>query len=419
MNEIEGFEGFSDIINKISEQKDNNFKFDNKSYFLFKANEKVYLVSSESKKIINLKETEHIPKIEIDELEMIQNQIDKKEVSKELLGLFKDHFELTYENDYHLLVAWTIYSKMFNCFNVAPYLMLLGPQGSGKTTISILILKIINSEFEPVATPSIASIFREIGKYRSAYFIDEFDRLLEKNKNIMESLCNAGYKKGIGVSRVGGKDFSKIERHNSFCPKLFTVNSTEKIDSTLLERCLVILLQPQEPKKQLNDDIDKYIKQLNPKLYSLILSLEKEIFEPIEINNVFWSPRQKEISKPILQIAKALGTYEQVFDSLNNIFDDSLDAKFNSKEYELLLALANDLRGFKEKTYYIKEIQDLIENNILSKEKIGHMIKNLGLHKNKKRDKGVKYILNYGMVIKSAKIHGFYELMEPNIVSDT
>ncbi|MDD3083782.1 MAG: hypothetical protein PHP82_02055 [Candidatus ainarchaeum sp.] len=408
---VEGCEGLSpEVLNKINKVRENNFVNDGKIYFLFNVDDSLYWVSSKEREKINLAEDIFIPKISKQCFEKINDSFDIKEVSNELLELYKKYFDLDNDSDYNLLVAWTFYSKMYNCFSVMPYIIFVGVPGSGKSTIAKTLSKFNVSGTKVMVAPSTASIFRYVNIYRLPLFIDEFEKLLNKNAGDLISIIDSGYKKGGQVIKVNKDHHEIIDCFNVFSPKLMCVNSMNAVPETIKTRSLIIQTHPFEPKEQNEFLSDEILDELNGKIYSVLLSNEQKFFESINLSNFDWSPRQKEISASLLKIAKAIGFYDEVVFSLTKLFDDELDVKLNSNEFKLISALSKDLSGNIQKIYSIEELIKL-SKTFISPESMGYLMKNLGLNVNKKRKETTMFILDSTLVEKSAKRHGYHNLL--------
>ena len=101
------------------------------------------------------------------------------------------------------LALWVIYTYISQAWDASPYLFLTGPKGSGKTTVLIVLSRLV---FRPFMTssPSVASVFRTLHQQGGTFLFDEAEQLKAGTPEVgqMNAMFMSGYKKGMPVTRM-------------------------------------------------------------------------------------------------------------------------------------------------------------------------------------------------------------------------
>ncbi len=142
---------------------------------------------------------------------------------------------------YYVLFTW-----VYDCFDVVPYLRVIGDTGTGKTRF----LKTIGSIcYKPIfcggaITP--APIYRFIEIYHGTLIIDESDFRFSDGFQEIIKILNCGYTKGIPVLRCEGeKGKFSPKAYDCFSPKVIA-NRNRFNDLALESRCITYQMKGRE-----------------------------------------------------------------------------------------------------------------------------------------------------------------------------
>jgi len=371
-----------------------------------------------------------------------------KEAYDKILTLLDKYVDMDDKNKI-IITLWIIGTYFHKEFETYPYLFLNAMRGSGKTRSLKLITKLAKNGKILISLTD-ATLFRNKGTLG----IDEFENLGSKDKQSLRELLNAGYKKGINVSRMKKqKTMSGEEQVNEEfeCYRPVVMANIWGMEEVLGDRCITIILEKSNKKIYtklidnfennqkieeilllLNSDkcrLCRYVTEKNinnvtildkwndfiTSLYSLtslstltsLTSLEKELFT--KIDKVDIEGRDLELYFPFFLIANEIG--EELLNTVleiakNNIENKRIDDITESKDV-MLYSFVSRLEA--EKFYKIKQLTNDFKLSLgdgdsnfewLNTKWIGRALKRLNLinHKRKVSD-GKEVILN----IKKAK----------------
>lgn len=122
-----------------------------------------------------------------------------------LLAVIKVFKRFCYFEDqsYYLILALIVLlSYCFRFFDTVPYLLLVGPKGTGKTLV-LDILQLLCYRAIRVEDTSEASLYHFTNKVRGTLLIDDAEDLAKRNQHQFNlSVVRGGYKKKGGVLRL-------------------------------------------------------------------------------------------------------------------------------------------------------------------------------------------------------------------------
>lgn len=142
-----------------------------------------------------------------------------------------------------LLTLWILGTHFYKKFPSYPILFFNAMKGSGKTR-TLTLASHLSEGLKGFVENSISesALFRSNG----ALFLDEMERLNQKDKNNLNLLLNSCYKKNAQVSRTTKK---KVEGIETYMPEHFdlyrpvALANINGLDSILEDRALIILLE--------------------------------------------------------------------------------------------------------------------------------------------------------------------------------
>ncbi len=203
----------------------------------------------------------------INEVLAIEDKENMGIIYEELRQIFNHYIDVS-EDISDILSIWTIGTYIHNDFNSYPILFINATKGSGKSRLLRLLAELCNGTL----TNSISEpvMFRT----KDMLALDEFERVGNKEKQMLRELLNSAYKKGAKVIRM------KEVRQNGtkeYEPEYFEVYrpivmaNIWGMDEVLADRCISIILEKSmKPEKiklledfQYNEKIQNVKKMLN------------------------------------------------------------------------------------------------------------------------------------------------------------
>lgn len=336
----------------------------------------------------------------------------------ELFDLLDKHFNFSNDDDLMVFIAWLLY-----CFipdsSVReldhPALILVGMQGSGKSTALAKISKIVS--------PSV-NIFESINSRESLLlnlsnnYISTFDNVRTISNDLQDLLC-----KGV----TGGTETIRT---------LFTTNKTTTIsyktilvlngictsmatNSDFLDRCITLKLDKITQKKDVTkDEIMKAFEADLPKILGCIFNILPEILKSypnVELEN---SPRFKDFAQFGTAVTDILFDDWQFMESYNKVLYSTQRIAIDEDIVLETLERFINTKNFKgTSSNLITELSEFasesgvtlpsLQANKLS-EKINHAegsLKKLGIEIQHKRSNGQRIIL----ITKNKHKEGIYE----------
>lgn len=164
-------------------------------------------------------------------------------VLNEVVGFLRGFVVLTDEQAW-TCALWVVHTHAIEAAEATPYLWIHSAEKeSGKTrTLEVLGLLV----FEPMLTSNIsdAALFRVIDAERPTVLFDEIDAIFgprARDREDLRSLLNAGYQRGAFVWRMGGAQYTQLERFSVFSAKALA--GLGRLPDTLASRSIPIQLK--------------------------------------------------------------------------------------------------------------------------------------------------------------------------------
>lgn len=227
-----------------------------------------------------------------------------------------------------------------------PYLFVNSAQkGSGKTLLGIDLMGALCRNFEAVNNLTPATLFR-LTALRATIGIDEVDMLFSGNRSDddLVSVLNTGYRQGGYVPRADAKEADGVKRYSTFSPKILIGIDSGTMKDTTRDRCIPISMSRATDEERTT--IQPYY---GYKVYEELEALGMEIFawssdhteglrdyEPEPIPGL--SPRQWEVSAPLIQVAKKAGREKEARAAIKSIFDSQVTTE-DTPEIDMLMTL--------------------------------------------------------------------------------
>lgn len=227
-----------------------------------------------------------------------------------------------------------------------PYLFINSAQkGSGKTLLGIDLMGALCRNFEAVNNVTPATLFR-LTAMRATIGIDEVDMLFGGNRSDddLVSVLNTGYRQGGYVPRVDAKAEDGVARYSTFSPKILIGIDSGTMKDTTRDRCIPINMAraTEEERKNVQPfysyKVTEELAALGEEMWSWSFEHTEGLrdYEPEPIQGL--SPRQWEVSAPLVQVAAKTGREKQLRAAVKNIFSDMIQAE-ESPEIEMLMTL--------------------------------------------------------------------------------
>lgn len=237
-----------------------------------------------------------------------------------------------------------------------PYLFVHSAQkGSGKTLLGIDLMTQLCRNFEAVNNLTPATLFR-LAALRATIGIDEVDMLFSGNRSDDDivSVLNTGYRKGGYVPRADAKEPDGVKRYSTFSPKILIGIDSGTMKDTTRDRCIPIHMEraTDEERKtvqpfysyKVEDEIEDLMCEI--RRWSLDNTVGMRDYEPAPIPEL--TPRQWEVSMPLVQVAKATGREKQLREAIASVFAAVVETE-DTPEITMLMTLRDMFEEGSEK----------------------------------------------------------------------
>jgi len=161
---------------------------------------------------------------------------DPNRYLKEIKDYLHKYVEFPRESQYDLLGMWVMATWVKDIFPVYSYLHMRGPKSCGKSKV-LEVLAPICYRGVLTASPSEATMFREIEGKGVTYFIDDLEQEDIDKRNLL-GLLDSGYRKGWLYSRCSSTEDRTVEYFNVSGFKAFS--SRDDFKDVLESRCIPI-----------------------------------------------------------------------------------------------------------------------------------------------------------------------------------
>lgn len=153
-----------------------------------------------------------------------------------------DHVDLPDKRLYDVITSWILLTWIPEAFNVAPYLRFLGTKNVGKTRALEVLQQL---SYRGTLSPSVteAALFRLLEGYHITYLLDETEIYGTEQKQAIQNVLNAGYRRGQSVFRVESTPAGEqiVTGFQVFGPKALA--GTRVLQATLESRCIQIVME--------------------------------------------------------------------------------------------------------------------------------------------------------------------------------
>jgi len=197
---------------------------------------------------------------------------------------------------------------VYDIFEVCPFLAINSPtKRCGKTRLLILVQSLVH---DPLLASNIstASVYRTIEAFRPTLLVDEVDRFLKINQELIGVLNSGHTKHAAFVVRSVGEDYEP-NRFSTWCPKV--VAGIGDLPDTIADRSIEIPMRRKTPEEKVKfirlSQLPKQFKSFREKILRWVtdnkVSIEKANPELPKSSN----DRAIDNWMPLLQIAETIG----------------------------------------------------------------------------------------------------------------
>lgn len=168
--------------------------------------------------------------------------VDGAELLDEIEQVFKDHVVFR-EGCTEALALWTLFTYVFDEFDVSPLLIITSPEKRcGKTQTLRILNKVVN---KPLLTSNItmAALSRIIGTMQPTLLIDEADTFMMSDKSDLIGILNSGHLRDTAfrvLSFVNGEGGYTPGKISTWAPKAIAYIDKKRAPDTLEDRSIEI-----------------------------------------------------------------------------------------------------------------------------------------------------------------------------------
>jgi hypothetical protein len=312
----------------------------------------------------------------------------EKELFQEIVKFLRHHWEARDESACMIQAAFILMTWRFEEFRVVPYLLFLGPKGSGKTrALELLALLCYRGRLETDPTP--AAFYWLTHMYHPTLLCDNYEYWAKEKRRELDGLFNAGYRRGATVARRRREAESgpELVSYNVYCPKC--LSGTREPSGALESRC--IRIRTVRAHRGLPMFIDEtWAKELRSKLLQYRLKhLEAPKQDDQEIINRYG--RVGEIFYPLLIVAPDEETRDEVAEYARGVYQEQVEEEATGEEAEVVRAILTCKEQAVKGRLPTKLIVDTVnaertEEDKVSPERVGWVLKRLGFKKARMQD---------------------------------
>lgn len=253
------------------------------------------------------------------------------------------------ERWYSALSIWIAGTYLYSAFPSYPYLHLTGEKGSGKTKFQEIAQQSAFNAIR-VVDPTPAVLFRLVNALRPTMMIDESEKMNSDDAREIQSLINAGYKRGASVPRVEGED-RHIEFFEVYSPKCLA--SIRSLGAATEDRCIsVVMSKPEQTDPRQNswiDSADPAWAKIRDGFYNLTLKHSREILQQLAATTLpngkalpdWLRARDRELWFPLLLLAAYADRAENLgaYDDVLGLASESMKERGLSFETEAIIGV--------------------------------------------------------------------------------
>jgi len=312
----------------------------------------------------------------------VQDYESEENLSQEVKRHLLEYIDLS--EGYDILTAWVLASWIAEKWRAVPYLFFYGPAGSGKTWALEVLASIGFRAFLTSSTRA-AGLFRVCNLWHPTLFLDEAEMYIQKERDEIIHLLNAGYRRGSPAVRVE-------DTKEGFLPKVFDVfgfkalAGTKEFVKTLKSRCITFNMS--KAARKIKTKIDEgEAENLRRKLLSYRFKKlsEKQSEEEPDI----FTGRQRELFNPLIMVAP-MSAKSVIIEQAKKIEELEKEEELTSNEALVFKAILEVCQRTQEKKLTIKETVDAVNKNLsleetLSPVSVGMIASRLGFKKTMKK----------------------------------
>ncbi|NPV89906.1 MAG: toprim domain-containing protein [Firmicutes bacterium] len=270
-------------------------------------------------------------------------KVSPVELYKRIERVFKSHYYTTEMYDYVILGLFTMFTYIYELWDVVPYLYVNGPPDSGKTTICT-ILENLAFNGDLVSNISTASLFREAEQKQPTLILDEQEQISNRKSNEDKgdyiSIIKSAYKRTGTIKRQSTSDPSKTEEFQVFSP--LVIANVFGIESILKTRTIQISTRPAPreatdriiPLRTSDPEIDEMMEMLRSQLYYWVMQEHTtlRILPNFKMDNEAIN-RAAELFQPLYALATYLEKLDEAQElNLLELLDEGLPSKLFKRE---------------------------------------------------------------------------------------
>jgi hypothetical protein len=315
---------------------------------------------------------------------------------KEIIEFIRHHAEVRDEFVYIIMACWVLLTWRFEEFRVVAYLNFLGPKGTGKTRF-LEILESLCYRGRLVTSPSPASVFWVVDRYRLTLLADNYEYWPKETRRELDGLFNAGYRRGALVLRRPREAESNVDLdvYKVYSPK--ALSGTRVPGPALESRCITIrTTQARRPMPMRVDET--WARRLRSKLLQYrFRHLEKPAPEDDDVLNKYG--RVGELFQGLLTVAPDNETQMKIAECAIGVFQDQVEEEATGEEAEVIQAIVACNEGIDGGRLGVQAItkqlnQTREENDQIRPETVGWILKRLGFKKARlSKPKGARAII--------------------------
>ena len=163
-----------------------------------------------------------------------------EEIYQEIYAELKNYLVLK-DDEYSIITLWIMASWLVDDFQTCPYLCLIAPKSSGKTTVLNILGELAYRSVSAISVTA-PSLFRAIEMWHITLLLDEAEFQVKQDTEAGQALygcLNGGYKRGSYAIRTEGDSGSRIpSAYDVFGFK--AISATKLFHPTLESRSIVI-----------------------------------------------------------------------------------------------------------------------------------------------------------------------------------
>jgi len=320
---------------------------------------------------------------------------DNKLLISEIKQFINKYFDIVpfYEKlySYYVLFTW-----VYDCFNVLPYIRVIGDTGTGKSRFLQVVGSLCYKRILCGGAITPAPIYRFTEIYHGTLIIDESDFKFSNEYQEIIKILNCGYMAGVPVLRCDteNKKFPP-KGYDCFVPKIIA-NRNKFSDQALESRCITYQMKDREREDidlVLPADFDKEALVLRNKLllWRLRNYGKKEVKNELKVDGV--EDRTNQIFLPLLSVIDDID--KEFREEVQFFMFDYNQELVKDREMTLeadILRVIIELREEGNLEPSIKEITNKYNENVeeeklkITSKKAGNIIKRLGIEKKKRTD---------------------------------